>query len=459
MSRLLLRFFVSFWLTIALTFGAAAALGFYYAERAHAAIARFEVSDAVYDAGAALRSDGRDGLAEWLESLPGVTGSLIYVVDQRGKDILGRRLPAAISIALRRFGDRRRGGRPDRANIRRARPFTELVGPDGAVYTVFVLPPRGTVGNWLTNRGLPTLIFLAVVLSAAASWFLAGTISRPIRELRSSAMSLAAGRLDTRVASDVLQRHDEIGLLARDFDRMARELQRASHRQTELTRNVSHELRSPLARVRVALELARRKTGELHELDKIDGETERLDALIGQILEFSKLDAEHHDTPLCIDVIDMIHALADDLRFEFGDDVSVTVSCATDRSVHVQGFEHALRSCLENVLRNAARHGGPGGTIDVAVEQGEFDVVITIQDDGGGVAPGDLEHLFEPFYRAARHRSGPRPPGSGLGLAIAHRAIALHGGSIAAHNQDEGLRVTIRLPAAPPPLPNSGNAE
>ncbi len=446
MNSLLLRFFVSFWLTIAFAIGAAAAVGYYYSERAHTAIERFDVSDAVYDAGSALRNEGREGLADWLRSLPKVTSSLIYVVDQEDKDILGRRLPSAVSIALRRFAGRRGGGRSDRPNIRPARPFTELVGPDGSVYTFFVLPPGTTVGNWLTKSGLPTLVLLAIIASVAVSWFLAGTISRPIRQLRESATKLAEGRLSTRVAGNVARRRDEIGLLGKDFDRMAHELQRASDRQTELARNVSHELRSPLARVRVALELARRKTGNLRELDKIDAEAETLDELIGQILEYSKLGGESHDKPIDIDLVELIQSIVDDVRFEFGESITMNVVRDDDHELIVTGFERALRSCLENVLRNSARHGKPGGTVDVAISAADGEVLVTVQDDGGGVAADELEHLFEPFYRAGSNRPESARTGSGLGLSIAHRAIVLHGGSIEARNTDSGLLVSFRIP-------------
>lgn len=449
MNSLLIRFFLAFWLTIALTIGAASAVGYYYSERAHAAIERFEVSDAMYEASAALRSNGRQGLTEWLDSLPRVTGSVIYVVDERGRDLLGRRVPLSISAALRRFAGRRGPSQRDPGNLRPARPFTELVGTDGRIYHFFVVPPRGPIGSWFANRGLPSLAMLAFAASAAVSWLLAGTISRPVRRLRESATSIAEGKLDTRVAKGVTKRRDEIGLLARDFDRMASELQRSSHRQTELTRNVSHELRSPLARLRVALELTRRKTGELSELEKIDAETEKLDALIGQILEFSKLDADDHEQASQINVVDLVHQIVDDVRFEFGDKVELDYSCRADEDIEIIGFGGALRSAVENVIRNAARHGRPGGYVGIDLSAADGDVIIEVRDDGGGVDPAELEHLFEPFYRAAPNRPELARPGSGLGLAIAQRAVALHGGAISACNEDDGLRVTLQVPAKP----------
>jgi signal transduction histidine kinase len=227
---------------------------------------------------------------------------------------------------------------------------------------------------------------------------------------------------------------------------MASELQRSLHRQIELTQNVSHELRSPLARLRVALELARRKTGEISELDKIDLETERLDALIGQILEFSKLNSDSHEQRSKLNVVDVVQSIIDDVRFEYGQRTIVELRHAPDVDVFVAGYGGAMRSAIENIVRNAARHGRPDGQVhvDIAVESAV--VEISVQDDGGGVAADELEHLFEPFYRAKPNRAESSRSGSGLGLAIANRAIELHGGSLKARNNDDGLCVTMRLP-------------
>jgi two-component system sensor histidine kinase CpxA len=227
---------------------------------------------------------------------------------------------------------------------------------------------------------------------------------------------------------------------------MASELQRSLHRQIELTRNVSHELRSPLARLRVALELARRKAGENSELDKIDLETERLDALIGQILEFSKLNSDGHEHSSELNVVDVVQSVIDDVRFEYGEHTNVELRQSPDDDVFVTGYHGAMRSAIENIVRNAARHGQPGGHVyvDIAIESAF--VEISVQDDGGGVAAEELEHLFEPFYRAKPNRAESLRSGSGLGLAIANRAVELHGGSLDARNNDNGLCVTIRLP-------------
>lgn len=450
MRSLLIRIFLSFWLMIVVTIVVAAAMGFYYAERARAAIETFEISDAMLDAGASLQRDGRDGLTDWLESLPGVTQALIYVLDERGRDLLQRKLPPSVAIAVRRFGgvrSQRPPARRDFGNLRPARPFTELVGPDGRVYTLFVLPPRGVVGRWLADRGRASLVVLALIVSAVISYLLARAISTPIRRLRESATSIAEGDFSTRVAERVGKRRDEIGLLAGDFDRMAGELQRASQRQTELTRNVSHELRSPLARLRVALELARRRAGELPEFEKIDRETERLDELIGQILEFSRFDTETREPRARLDLGDVVAAIAEDVRYEYGSgEHAVEVGLQIDDACTVDVYPGALNACVENVLRNAAGHGREGGRVEVRVSADGPDALVSVCDDGGGVAESELPRLFEPFYRAAARAGRDAGVGSGLGLAIAARAAALNAGSISAANETHGLRVTIRIP-------------
>ncbi len=446
MRSLLIRIFVSFWSIIVITIIAAATLGYFYAERARATVENFEVSEAMLEASASLRQDGRAGLTEWLQSLPGVTASLVYIVDERGRDLLDRRLPPPVMLALRRFGQprfNRLPRDPDRGNLRPARPFTQLIGPDDEVYTLFVLPAQGTVGRWLAERGGATVIILALLISAGVSYLLARAMSRPIRRFRESAIAIAGGNLDTRVMDSVGKRRDEIGLLAQDFDRMTDELQRAWLRQTELSRNVSHELRSPLARLRVALELARRKTGDLPELDRIDTETERLDALIGQILEFSRLDADTHEARTRIDLDELLRSVVEDVRFEYEEmGGERRIDLESDSGLMVDGYAGALRSGIENVLRNAMQHSRDGGAVQVRLSADTINIAVTVEDEGGGVEQSELESIFEPFQRSEQSQ------GSGLGLAIAARAMALNKGSIAAHNGVKGLRVEMRLPRA-----------
>lgn len=449
MRSLLIRIFIAFWSIIVITIVAAAAIGFLYAERTRVALENFDVGDAALEASAALREEGREGLTDWLRSLPRPAESLVYVVDDQGKDLLERPLPPLIQRSMRRLSERERRPprmRQDSRDVRPARPFTQLVGTDGHVYTIVMLPPQFARASWLFDRGRAGVIVLALLVSAAISYLLAQTISRPIRRFRESANAIAGGDLGTRVAQQVGPRRDEIGLLARDFDRMADELQRAWLQQAELTRNVSHELRSPLARLRVALELARRKTGDLAELDKIDVETQRLDELIGRILEYSRLDADSQERRVNIDLGELVSSVVDDVRFEFveaGSDIEIEFSA--DVSCTISGYPGALRSCFENVLRNAVQHGRSSGNVRVQLRIDGSRAVVAVEDQGGGVPDRELEKIFDPFYRATTTQKAGRQSG-GLGLAIASRAATLNDGTIRASNSENGLRVEVSLP-------------
>ena len=443
MKSLLLRIFLSFWLIIVLSILVAASLGFLYAERVRASLQNFEVSDAMLAAGEALREDGRDGLVSWMESLSGATSLLIYVVDERGRDLLGRRLPAPIELALRRHGrsnfeDRRRPR--DSKNFRPARPFSQLVGPTGELYTVIALPPQNNIARWLTERGQFVLVMIALLVSAGVSFLLARAISRPIHRFRESTVAIADGNLDTRVADSIEKRGDVIGALAQDFNRMAGSLELNWQRQAELASNVSHELRSPLARLKVALELARRKTGELPELDRIDAETEKLDELVGQLLSYSKLGANEQERLSTVNLADLIETVVNDVRYEFSGQ-ALNIDWENNSDVTIEGYSDALRSALENVIRNAAIHGG--SDLSVRLLEEDSSAVISVQDNGGGVPEKTLQQVFEPFYRADPNGE---QQGTGLGLAIAARAIAMHSGDIIARNEGAGILVEIRLP-------------
>ncbi|MEM6574716.1 MAG: ATP-binding protein [Pseudomonadota bacterium] len=445
MRSLLLRIFFSFWLIITLTIVLAAAVGYGYAQRARAAMENFQVSDAMLDASVALRDAGHEGLVAWLEGLPAVTAAAVFVLDSDGKDLLGRPLPMPVGLAMRRFGGEMIKP-PMRGNLRPARPFSQLVGPDGQLYTLFVLPTQRAAGRWLAERGQVVLILLALLVSAAVSYLLARAISRPVSELRGAALSLADGKLKTRVPESVTRRDDEIGQLGQDFDRMARELDRAWQRQTELTRNVSHELRSPLARLRIALELARRQVGEQPEFAKIDLETERLNGLIGQILEFSRLDAQPEEAPETIDLTELLESVVQDVRYENqGKDDQGLIDLTSEGAHMVSGYPGALRSAFENVLRNAVLHGQGAKPVTVKLSAIETEAQVVISDSGAGVSDEDLAQLFQPFFRSANAAESPAS-GSGLGLAIASRAIELNRGTISVRNTGSGLEFTITFP-------------
>lgn len=448
MRSLLVRIFLSFWLIIGITTGVAALAGYYYAERLRVALENFDPGDTLVEASSALSSGGRAGLESWLREANRTRGISIYVFDSDGREMLGRTPPRRLARILHRHGSRS-AARGDPLNLRRARPHSQLVSADGEVYTLLFLPLRRPAG---IRDGLPagsSLFVLALLVSGGVSYLLARAISNPVRKLRHAAVSLAAGRMDSRVASSVGERRDELGMLARDFDAMAEKLQRAAAQQTELSRNVSHELRSPLARLRVATELAKRKAGDLPEFERMDEEAERLDRLIGQILSYTRLESGNQLEQSRIDLPELVQEVVDNVNFECrsGEYAGVRVVSETGAVPGLTGYADALTSAIENIVRNAVRHSPPGGTVIVRLASQGQEATIEVLDDGEGVVDTELPHLFEPFFRTRSASLDSSKRGTGLGLAIAERAIRINGGTVTAANRaGSGLQVLVRLP-------------
>jgi len=450
MRSLLVRIFVSFWLIIGITIGVAAVAGFYYAERVRSEMDNFEFDDTILEASSALSSGGRSGLAAWLRQAPASRNVTIYVVDANRRDILGRKIPSYLERKL----ERHKMSMPHRmhsdpVNLHRARPLSQLVSRNGETYTILLSRPHRPHGYWKGAPAGSLLLILALIVSGVVSYLLARAISNPVRQLRHATVSLADGNMNSRVASSVGKRRDELGMLARDFDEMAEKLQQAAAQQTELSRNISHELRSPLARLRVAMELAKRKTGDLPEFDRIDDETERLDRLIGQILSYTRMESGSQSMPAPIDIGDLVQEIVENVNFECRAKgyEGVSVEAKLEASPVVTGYADALTSAIENIVRNAVRHSPPNRavTVRVAVEHGDV-TLVEISDEGEGVATDELPHLFEPFFRTRSATQDMGKPGTGLGLAIAERAVKLNGGSVAARNSESGgLIVSIRL--------------
>lgn len=452
MRSLLLRIFLSFWLIIVVTIGTAGVAGFLYAESMREAIENFEIGDSVLGASAALEADGREGLTDWLRGNPTSRAITIFVLDERGQDILDRRVPFGLTRVFRRHREHlRRHQFDDRdpRNLRRSRPQPQLVAADGSVYTFFVTPSRASHSVWTTTDARWLLFAVALLVSGIVSYFLATAISGPVRKLRDATVALAGGDLDVRVAESVGKRRDELGMLGRDFDSMAENLQQASTRQTELSRNISHELRSPLARMRVAVELARQKNADMPELERLDNETERLDDLIGQILSYTKLDASPDTDPEPTDLADLIHEVVENVNYECkaeGID-GVSVVAQIDASPVTLGHAGVMTSAIENIVRNAVHHSPPGSEVTIHLSKEDESALIEVRDSGPGVDEQDLHRLFEPFFRTRESVAAKNTHGSGLGLAIAKRAVHINGGTISARNHpDGGLLVRILLP-------------
>lgn len=317
---------------------------------------------------------------------------------------------------------------------------------DDQVYLYVIELARFQPPTFFTVR-IILQILAVVIIGGLFCYFLAGYLTSPIIKLRSATQKLAEGDFEIRVAEKVGNRRDELAHLAKDFDEMAERIENLINSEKRLTQDISHELRSPLARMNVALELARAKTNPetINLLQRIETESGRLNELIGQLLTLSKLETgsqsfEKHE----INLTKLVEQITSDANFEARAD-NKTVQVKQKIEAKVLGNEQLLRSAIENVVRNAVRYTNDETTVDISIESIEKNALISIKDCGDGVPEEDLEKLFKPFYRVQEARDR-KSGGTGLGLAIAERAVSNHNGMIKAENTEQGLLVKIILP-------------
>jgi len=310
-------------------------------------------------------------------------------------------------------------------------------------------PPPGDARSGLSpppGRGpLPLLPIVAALLgSLAASALLAWYFTKPVRHLRWALGEIAEGRFDTRAQQLMDGRKDEIADLGRDVDLMARKLDQLVTTQRRLLHDVSHELRSPLARLQVAVGLARQDPGKTGAtLDRVEHEATRLDALVGQLLTLARMEAGTGSEAIGnVDVVELLADIAQDARFE-AHAAGRDLSFRSEGEFALRGRREQLHRAFENVLRNAVKYTVPGSAVDVVAEREGTRLRVSVCDRGPGVPAAELDAIFQPFHRGtAVDRNG-----FGLGLAIARRAIELHGGSVCARNRAEGgLCIDILLP-------------
>jgi len=330
-----------------------------------------------------------------------------------------------------------------------------VVPIDGADWRV-IEPERGALrppppaGPGASGLRLPPPPFLEVVtallgalaFSAALAWYL----SRPVRHLHRAFDALAQGNFDARVAPLIGTRRDEIADLGRGFDRMAARIQRLLDAQRRLLHDVSHELRSPLARMSAAIGLARQDPARGDAMfDRVEHEAARLDVLVGELLDLSRLEHDAGHAPLQLVALDVLMSdIVDDARFEAAAR-GVQVDLVAE-ALSLTGHPVLLRRALDNVLRNAVKYSPDGGRVQVGLHTEEACVRVVVRDQGCGVPDDELGRIFDPFFCGARS-GGDAGQATGLGLSIARRAIEIHAGDISASTPPEGgLQIEIRLP-------------
>lgn len=460
MGRLFWKFFLCILLAqLAATIGVGSVFWLRDQARAQAsAIDTGPSAEFLIDAAAATLAHG--GSAALRELVAQASRYSVFVIDDAGHDMLAR----AVTDDMRAEAQRLLAG-GERRNVVRM-----LTAPDGARYLVFVRslhqhrpggpapgmhfgggpggpggpggaggPPPGQHLPYITMLGatLASLLFAALL-----AWY----FSRPIRALRSAFEAASAGDLAPRFGAVKRVRDDELNDLGRDFDRMTAQLRALMDGQRRLLHDVSHELRSPLARLQAAIGLAQQRPEKIDaSLERIERESVRMDKLVGELLTLSRLEASAAlPAQENIALMELIEEIAADACFE---------AEQQNRRIEVKGAPVVTLRCapdllwraIENVVRNAIKHSPEGGVVTIELAAEVDQVTICVLDRGPGVAPADLAAIFQPFYRS--DLDGANVDGHGLGLAIAQRVIDAHAGAIVAENREGGgLRVVITLP-------------
>ncbi len=451
MRSLFLKIFLWFWATLIVT-GIALVLTFIFGPRSVPSQWHAILMETAHSSGAiAVDKAERGGASEaaayigWLE---GETNLKTCLFDTAGGLIAGSDCGSFQTMISRVTA-----ARPSNFSMRYgiARVALRLKGSNGHEYIYATELPAGPRAALGINRTTIVLQWgVALLVSGLICYLLTRYLTAPILRLREASQQLAAGDLSIRAVGVVERRRDELGDLVRDFNAMASRIEELVSRQRQLISDVSHELRSPLARLYVALDLGRERKGNDPAFDHMEKDIGLLNEMIGRLLAVARLDTSAVPIPMTpVDLTEIVSQVARDADFE-SRERSGGIKLTVHEQLFVEGDEKLLQSAIENVVRNAIGYTEPGTLVEVLLQSERRSNVsfarLTIRDYGPGVPESELVKIFQPFYRVSDARDR-QSGGAGLGLAIAERVVRVHGGTIRAENvTPRGLQVEILLP-------------
>ena len=394
-----------------------------------------------------------DAVQRITDQLRNATGINAYLLDSLNHDVGNRTLPPETrNLAERAMQSQQPEISPTKNSLIMATPMT---GTDDKGYIVvgeFPHVPHGPHpgGAFHLAEGL----FVILIISGAVCYILARYLTSPLIALRDATRRVASGELSVRIAHTIGNRKDELSELAGDFDHMTERIELLMTSQRQLLGDISHELRSPLARLNVALELARRYTGPKAQnpLTRIEHEAQSLNKLIGHVLTLTRLESGFDRIQMkSVSLSALVQEISADADFEAQGNYRNVKLSEIDACV-VQGSEELLRQAIENIVRNAIQYTVESTSVEISLKKVETDsepyAEITVRDHGPGVPDADIHKIFLPFFRVSNARER-KTGGTGLGLAISLRAVNLHHGALKAANAPEGgLIVTLHLPIA-----------
>jgi two-component system sensor histidine kinase CpxA len=391
----------------------------------------------------AWEANGKAGLDHFISEFKDASGAETILTDGAGRDVLtGRDYSKQIHSP-------NMGGRP--RSFFAFAPFVRIethhgwttvtASRDRKYYLMVNFPERNTTAEgWSVEVPRETWWMLGIF--AILCYGLARQLTSPLRRMQKTIERFGHGDFTARVNS---RRVDELGQLGRAVDQMAERIERLVKSQRRLLQDISHELRSPLARLGVAVELGRSGGNPATAFNRVEKEADRLNTLVGELIQVTRAEGDPSGLStelVSLDelvrmVVDDVHIEADRRRVELR-----TSTCEAD----LEGSPELLRRAIENIIRNAIRHSPENSRVEITLEQSPVGFRVAVRDFGSGVPADSLEHLFDPFYRVESDR-GRTSGGVGLGLAIAKRAVELHHGTLRATNVSPGLLVEIELPA------------